>query len=142
MREARTSLAVAGTLLLAGCGSTAAAVGTVTLTPQAGTRSVMECLNQESEKLGYQVIRIDREDGDMLAERRDKNPNIDNPREYAGGDQITVTPQKKQGEVQPLSLVPASFIMEWLVNGANQKYVKTSERAEADVRTLSERCRL
>ena len=141
MREARTSMAVVGTLLLVGCGGSAPN-NAVTLTPTVGTTSVMECLGQEASKLGYKIIRADREGGYMLAERRDRDPNIVQPREYAGGDRVEVTRLKKQGDAQPLQLKPTSFIVEWLANGANDKSVPTSERVKGDVTSLAEKCRL
>ena len=141
MREARTSLAVMGTLVLAGCGGGAPSQA-IQLTPTVGTTSVMECLGQEVQKLGYKVLLINREDGNMIAERRDNKPAIEQPREYAGGDQIKVDRLKKQGDVQPLSIKPSSFIMEWLANGANQKVVPTTERVLKDAKTLSEACKL
>jgi hypothetical protein len=143
MREPRTSLAVLGTLLLTGCGG-GTPTGGLTLTPgpSVSTKSVMECLNQEAEKLGYKVIRLDREDGDMYAERRDKKPELEDPRTYAVGDAITVSHQKTQGGVTPLSIVPSSFTVRWLVNGANQDASTTRETAKADANTLVERCKL
>lgn len=142
MREARRPLAVVGTLVVAACGGTAVSPGTIKLTPTVGTTSVMECLSQETKKLGYQIIRLDREDGNMVAERRDKDPKLGDPREYAGGDLITVSRLKREGDVVPLELKSSSFIMEWLYNGANQKAVSTSDRVRADVKSLSETCRL
>ena len=142
MREARTALAVAGTFLLAGCGGGGAPSQAVTLTPTVGMKSVMECLSQEAEKLEYKITMVDKDDGHMIAERRDKDPAIGNPREYAGGDMITVDRGAKQGDVRPLAIKPSSFIMEWLANGANRKNVSTTERARADANTLAERCRL
>ena len=141
MHEARTSLAAVGTLVLAGCGGGAPSQS-IQLTPTVGTTSVMECLGQEAQKLGYKVLMMDREDGNMVAERRDSKPDIGQPREYAGGDQLKVGRLKKQGDVQPLSITPSSFIMEWLANGANQKKVATTERALNDAKTLSEACKL
>ena len=135
------SLAVMGTLVVVGCGGGASSQA-IQLTPTVGTTSVMECLGQEVQKLGYKVLMMDREDGDMLAERRDSKPNIEQPREYAGGDQLKVARLKKQGDVQPLSITPSSFIMEWLANGANQKKVPTTERALNDAKALSEACKL
>jgi len=142
MHEARTSLVVVGTLLAAGCGSSTASQA-ITLTPTVGMTSVMECLDQEAQKLGYRIIRIDRQDGVMVAERRDKNPDISRPREYAGGDMITVNRMKKEENgVRPLAIVPSSYIMEWLANGSNQKTVKSRESVLGDAKALSERCRL
>lgn len=141
MHEARTSLAVVGTLVLVGCGGGAPSQA-ITLTPTVATKSVMECLSQEAQKLEYKVTLLDRENGSMLAERRDSKPAIDQPREYAGGDLLKVSRLKKQGDVQPLSITPSSFIMEWLVNGANQKPVPTTERALKDAQALSEACKL
>ena len=108
MHEARTSLAVVGTLVLVGCGGGAPSQS-IQLTPTVGTSSVMECLGQETQKLGYKVLMMDREDGNMVAERRDSKPDIGQPREYAGGDQLKVGRLKKQGDVQPLSITPSSF---------------------------------
>jgi hypothetical protein len=141
MREARTSLVVVGTLLAAGCGSSTPSQA-ITLTPTVGMTSVMDCLDQEAQKLDYRILRIDRRDGNMVAERRDKNPDISRLREYAGGDMITVSRLKEENGVRPLSIAPSSFIVEWLANGANQKTVKTRESAIGDAKALSERCRL
>lgn len=141
MHEARTSLVAVGTLLVAGCGPRMPSQA-ITLTPTVGMTSVMECLDQEAQKLGYRIIRIDRQDGNMVAERRDKNPDISSPREYAGGDMITVSRMKEENGVRPLSIAPSSFIVEWLANGANQKSVKTRESVVGDAKALGERCRL
>jgi hypothetical protein len=134
-------MAVVGTLVLVGCGGGAPSQA-ITLTPTVATKSVMECLSQEAQKLEYKIMLIDREDGNMIAERRDSKPAIDQPREYAGGDMLKVSRLKKQGDVQPLAITPSSFIMEWLVNGANQKAVPTTERALKDAKVLSEACKL
>jgi hypothetical protein len=143
MHEARTSLGMVGTLLVAGCGGGGLPSQAIMLTPTVGTTSVMECLDQEAQKLGYRIIRIDRQDGVMVAERRDKNPDISRPREYAGGDMITVNRMKKEENgVRPLAIVPSSYIMEWLANGSNQKTVKSRESVLGDAKALSERCRL
>jgi hypothetical protein len=141
MRDARMA-AVALAAVAAGCGGATVSPQAIKLTPSAGTESVMECLSQESAKLGYKVLRIDREDGLMEAERRDKNPDIDSPREYGGGDRIAVSRLKAEDGVRPLLITPSSFIVEWLVTGANQKKAKTSERVLADAQALSDRCRL
>lgn len=142
MHEARTSLAVLGTLLVAGCSKSGLSGEPITLTPTVGMTSVMECLDQEAQKLGYRIIRLDRQDGNMVAERRDKSPDISAPREYAGGDMITVSRQKKVDDVRPLSIVPSSYVMEWLANGSNQRSVKPRESVIGDAKALSERCRL
>lgn len=142
MHEARTSLAVLGTLLVAGCSKNGLSGEPITLTPTVGMTSVMECLDQEAQKLGYRIIRLDREDGNMVAERRDKSPDISAPREYAGGDMITVSRQKKVDDVRPLSIVPSSYVMEWLANGSNQRSVRPRESVLGDAKALSERCRL
>ena len=142
MHEVRTSLAVVGALLVAGCSKSGLSGEPITLTPTVGMTSVMECLDQEAQKLGYKIIRLDREDGSMVAERRDKNPDISAPREYAGGDMITVSRQKKVDDVRPLSIVPSSYVMEWLANGSNQRSVKPRESVLGDAKALSERCRL
>jgi hypothetical protein len=142
MREVRTSLAVLGTLLVAGCSKSGLSGEPITLTPTVGMTSVMECLDQEAQKLGYRIIRIDRQDGNMVAERRDKSPDISAPREYGGGDMITVSRQPKVNDVHPLAIVPSSYIMEWLANGSNQRAVKPRESVLGDARALSERCRL
>jgi hypothetical protein len=141
MREVRTSLVAVGSLLVAGCGASASSEA-ITLVPTVGMSSVIDCLDQEAQKLDYRIIRIDRRDGNMVAERRDKSPDISRPREYAGGDMITVSRMKEENGVRPLSIVPSSFIVEWLANGANQKSVKTRESAIGDAKALSERCRL
>jgi hypothetical protein len=130
-----------GTLVLVGCGGGAPSQA-ITLTPTVATKSVMECLSQEAQKLEYKVILLDREEGNMVAERRDSKPAIDSPREYAGGDMLKVTHMKKQGDVVPLSITPSSFIMEWLANGANRQAVATTERARKDAQALSENCKL
>jgi len=142
MHEARTSLVVMGTLLAVGCGGGGLPSNAITITPTVGMTSVMECLDQEAQKLGYRIIRIDRRDGNMVAERRDQKPDISGLREYAGGDMITVSRQKQEGDVRPLAIIPSSFVVEWLVNGANQKSVQTRESAIGDAKALSERCRL
>jgi hypothetical protein len=140
MREARTSMAVMGMLLVGACGGSTSSQA-ITLTPTVGTSSVMECLAQEAQKLGYKITLLDRA-GSMTAERRDDKPDINHPREYAGGDLITVSRLKKQGDAQPLSVKPTSFVMEWLANGANQKQVETSQAVLGDAKALEERCRL
>ena len=142
MREWRIFLTAAGTALAAGCGSSGVPANAVTLTPTAGIESVMECLTQEAGKLGYKVLRVDREGGFMEAERRDRDPAIRDPREYAGGDRLEVSQVKADGDARPLAIKPSSFIMEWLVNGANMKQVPTTDRAKGDAQTLSDRCRL
>ncbi|HEX5819171.1 MAG TPA: hypothetical protein VFY20_09845, partial [Gemmatimonadales bacterium] len=127
---------------LAGCGGATAGPGAVTLVPTVGMTPVMECLDQEVQKLGYKVVRIDREDGYMTAERWDKKPEISRPREYGGGDRIEVNRQKTKEKDFSLSLTPSSFIIEWLFNGQNVKKAETREQVVKDVTTLSERCRL
>jgi hypothetical protein len=143
MRDARMAAAALAAAAVAGCsGGGSLPAQAIKITPQAGTESVMECLTQEVQKLGYKVMRVDRGDGFLEAERRDRAPDISRPNEYAGGDRIVVSRLAKDGEVRPLALTPSSFIMEWLFNGANQKKVATSEKAIADAQALSDRCRL
>jgi hypothetical protein len=144
MREARKTLAVAGAALMAGCGGggTPSNVVTLTPTPGVGITSVMECLGQEATNAGYKIIRADREGGYMLAERRDRDPNIVQPREYAGGDRIEVNGVKQDKAIRAVTLKPSSFIMEWLANGANEKHVATSDRVKGDAASFSEKCKL
>jgi hypothetical protein len=143
MRDARMAVAALAAAALTGCsGGGTLPAQAIKITPEAGTESVMECMTQEVQKMGYKVMRVDRGDGFLEAERRDAAPDISRINEYAGGDRIVVTRLKAEGAVRPLAIEPSSFIMEWLFNGANQKKRAPSERVLADAQALSDRCRL
>ena len=142
MRDARVwGMGFIAGLLAACSGGGSLPANAVKVTPVAGTESIMQCFAQEAEKLKYRILRIDREGGFMDAERRDPSPDITVPREYAGGDRLVIDRLPKEDGVRPLSITPSTFLMEWLITGANRRQRPTSERAIADAKTLAENCR-